>query len=42
MKVLMAQTYPSDDVGTDIEPILNVINTQKGNYIYELDYTKNF
>ena len=41
MKMLMAQSYPSDEVGNDVLPVLNVTNTQVGNYILDMDYTTN-
>ena len=36
MKMLMAQSYPTDEVGNDVLPVLNVTNTQVGNYILDM------
>ena len=38
----MPQSYPSDEVGEDVNPSLNISANQLGNYMYEIDYITNF
>jgi hypothetical protein len=42
LKILMAQSYPTDPVDTDVSPTLNISSTQLSTYLFSAAYTTQF